>query len=339
MNTPLEAVPAHAGAHQSATHCPNCHARAEGKFCAACGESTTVHPVSAGEFLHEFIGHYVALEGKLWSTLKLLMTRPGQLTVEYLRGRRLAYVNPLRLYLSLSLVVFALIKLFGIELPQVKFDEHSFGASYRHSTPGALNGAPKAVTLSINVELKEDIGDKPLNWTSDAIRLIGQVNAHWADNLKRFLSEPAPVKNALLNRGFLANLPYMLIAAMPLFALYLKVIYRGTGRYYGEHLVFALHANAFAFLLASVMIIVPGSVAWLGLVVYGGNYALLSAWDFLHLLPFAWLMAYLPIAMRRVYGGSRAATLWRWLLLISVHLLVIFSLVIVAEAIAILARS
>ena len=60
--------------------------------------------------MHEFIGHYVAVEGKLWRTLKLLIFRPGQLTLEFLRGCRVPYINPLRLYLTMSLVVFALIK-------------------------------------------------------------------------------------------------------------------------------------------------------------------------------------------------------------------------------------
>ena len=56
----------------------------------------------AGEFLHEFVGHYVALEGTLWRTLGLLLRHPGRLTREYLDGRRRRYVLPLRLYLTAS---------------------------------------------------------------------------------------------------------------------------------------------------------------------------------------------------------------------------------------------
>jgi hypothetical protein len=33
-------------------------------------KEAVLHHASTREFLHEFIGHYVALEGKLWGSLK-----------------------------------------------------------------------------------------------------------------------------------------------------------------------------------------------------------------------------------------------------------------------------
>jgi hypothetical protein len=55
--------------HHTASDCPNCGARVSGNFCHECGQETVLHPPSTREFLHEFIGHYVALEGKLWKSL------------------------------------------------------------------------------------------------------------------------------------------------------------------------------------------------------------------------------------------------------------------------------
>src|SRR6202000_2557918 len=89
--------------------CRNCGAQAPSKFCPDCGQETTLHPPTLGEFLHEFVGHYVALEGTLW----LLLCRPGWLTREYLGGRRRRYVLPLRLYLTASFVFFLVLKLFA----------------------------------------------------------------------------------------------------------------------------------------------------------------------------------------------------------------------------------
>jgi hypothetical protein len=63
MNTP-------AHPHHVAGDCPNC-----------------------GSVVLEFIGHYVALEGKLWKSLLLLLFRPGQLTLEYINGRRVRYAG------------------------------------------------------------------------------------------------------------------------------------------------------------------------------------------------------------------------------------------------------
>lgn len=328
--------PVHAPTHARTLHCPNCAAHAPGKFCPACGESTVVHSASAFEFIHEFVGHYVALEGKLWKTLLLLLFRPGQLTVDYLQGKRVRYINPLRLYLTLSLIVFALIKLYGVELPKVAFDARSFGVEYSHTvTIPVPPDQPKTATVAITARDNEG----QLTPLENAMARLGAVNTAWKRNVQAFMDEAPARKAAILNQGFLANLPYMLIGALPLFALYLKVIYLRSRRYYGEHLVFALHANAFAFLLASLMIIVPGNVAWLGLCLYKGWLELASSWDWLQLLPFVWLVAYLPAAMQRVYGGSRWATAARWLVLMTVHLMVLSLLVVGAELIGIVKYS
>src|ERR1700761_5250521 len=91
--------------------CRNCGHQAPLEFCPACGQETALHPPTLVEFLHEFVGHYVALEGTLWQTLKLLLTRPGRLTREYLGGRRRRYVLPLRLYLTCSFLFFLVVKL------------------------------------------------------------------------------------------------------------------------------------------------------------------------------------------------------------------------------------
>jgi hypothetical protein len=71
--------------------CRNRGAAAGGRFCSECGQETAMHPPSAWEFVHEFIGHYIALEGALWHTLAALV-RPGKLTNEYFAGRRRRYV-------------------------------------------------------------------------------------------------------------------------------------------------------------------------------------------------------------------------------------------------------
>lgn len=333
-------------AHPELTHpitantaqaCPSCQAQAQGNYCAHCGEATVIHPPSAGEFIHEFVGHFVALEGKLWETLRLLMFRPGQLTADFLRGRRVPTINPLRLYLSLSLVVFALIKLYGVDLPQVFITENAIGATYSHT--GFVPDAPKKVgTITYDVTLKQTGGDDgqgdayTVPW---ALKLFGAVNEGWAGNVRHFMHAPPAEQAELLNHGFLANLPYMLIGALPLFALYLKLIHWRSGRRYGEHLVFALHVSSFAFLLASLMILLPGNVGWLVACLYTGRFVALSAWDFLQVVPLLWLLAYLPAAMRRVYGGTPRAAWAKSLIVASVHLAVILGLVVCAELIAI----
>ena len=105
----------------------------------------------------------------------------------------------------------------------------------------------------------------------------------------------------MLKTAFYGYMPYAVFLMMPVFALYLKVLYLGSGRRFGEYLLFALHVNGFAFLAMTLMMLVPG---FLGIVEWVLG---------------LWLVFYLPIAMRRVYGGSRIGTGLRWVVLMTLH--------------------
>jgi hypothetical protein len=61
--------------------------------------------------MHELMDQYVAVEGKLGRTLRVLITQPGQLTLDYVEGRRQRFVRPLKLYVSISVVFFGLLGL------------------------------------------------------------------------------------------------------------------------------------------------------------------------------------------------------------------------------------
>ena len=92
--------------------CRNCGAPAPGEFCPACGQETKLRLPTLREFLREAAGRYVALDGRFWRTIGLLLFRPGRLTREYLAGRRRRYVRPARLYLFSTLVFFAVSRFF-----------------------------------------------------------------------------------------------------------------------------------------------------------------------------------------------------------------------------------
>ena len=94
-------------------NCKNCAAPLGGHYCAHCGQEAQIETPTVGEFVREFLQDQVALEGKLLRTLKVLVAKPGQLTLDYIDGRRHRYIRPLRLYLTLSVVYFAVAGLSG----------------------------------------------------------------------------------------------------------------------------------------------------------------------------------------------------------------------------------
>jgi hypothetical protein len=308
------AVNSEAVLHQAATHCPNCGAAVSGNFCHECGQEAVLHPPSTREFLHEFIGHYVALEGKLWKSLGLLLFRPGRLTLEYIKGRRVRYVQPLRLYLTFSLIFFAVLK---FSVHENRHDQIKVGQTQSAAARTKPDEHAKDVKL-----VNEDKPGEIRQGTQEVREIVGHVNQGLADTLvgkvEHFGDLPGDEQKRLLSTAFYGYAPYAIFFMMPVFAFYLKVLYLGSGRRYGEHLLFALHTNGFAFLSIALMMLMPdgfGLVEWLlGL----------------------WLAFYLPTAMRRVYGGSRTLTGLRWIVLMLLHLLTLGLAVLAALALGVL---
>jgi hypothetical protein len=269
-----------------------------GNFCHQCGQETVLHPPSTREFLHEFIGHYVALEGKLLQTMKLLLLKPGQLTLEYMRGRRVRYIQPLRVYLTFSLIFFAVFKFMGEDhhigskkvdaVPVIQVDEQDKeNARARKQARDKVSDAGQ-----VRAELSKDKALKDLNEEHPGI----------VETIEKVASATADDDGAKFKKAFFGYAPYAVFAMMPLFALYLKVLYLGSGKRYGEHLLFALHTNAFAFLMLTLLLLLPAFIPYVGT------------------LLFLWLAFYLPIAMRRVYGGRRRTTFLRWTVLMLLHI-------------------
>jgi hypothetical protein len=315
--------------HHTASDCPNCGAKVSGNFCHECGQETVLHPPSTREFLHEFIGHYVALEGKLLQTMKLLLLKPGQLSLEYMHGRRVRYIEPLRVYLTFSLIFFAVFKFMGEDhhigdvklkgVPVVQIDAQDKKAA-PVPKPAAARASPQANTSAKPDENegddaaaadKDQAGPHKDEVLKDMTKDLEEDNPGIVNVLKKVASNATDDDGAKLKKVFFSSAPYAVFAMMPLFALFLKILYLGSGKRYGEHLLFALHTNAFAFLMLTLMILIPAGVPWVGK------------------LLFLWLAFYLPIAMRRVYGGSRKLTALRWCVLMFLHLM---SLVIAIAA-------
>jgi len=294
--------------HAAPGTCPNCFAETAGNFCHQCSQETTLHPPSTREFLHEFIGHYVALEGKLWQSLWLLLLKPGRLTLEYIHGRRVRYVQPLRLYLTFSLIFFALVKFSGLAV----FDTGAqVPARAAASAPGASPSSAAKIQFGNPGEENETF--------QDIERLAQRLHPGWGPKAARFLAQPREVVWSQLVKAFFAYGPYAVFALMPVFALLLKLLYLGSGRRFGAHLLFALHANAFAFAMLTLLLIVPSSL------------------DAVSTVLTLWLILYLPLAMRRVYGGGWIATVLRWGVLMVLHLLCIVAAIAAAAGSAVIA--
>jgi hypothetical protein len=192
------------------------------------------------------------------------------------------FVQPLRLYLTLSVLFFALLKITnGWEMK---------------ASPEARDAVSQQVKQEIDKEFaasKKPEAEPEAESGQD--EFYAMLPSAVLPRLKHFEALPSDKKREVFTEGLYHYAPMAMFAMLPLFALYLKVLYLGTGKRYGEHLLFALHTNAFAFAIFTVML--PLNIGFLRFVLW------------------LWVIGYLPWAMRRVYQKGRFGTIWRWLVL------------------------
>lgn len=234
-------------------------------YCGHCGQETRLRPPTLLELGQQFGGAYLSTEGALWRTLALLLRRPGELTVQYLRGRRRHYVLPLRLYLTVSVLVLLLMRTVAhvnVNVADLPADSHRMP----------------------NVQLRLGPGEAGMK---DGVFYCQRLPAWMCANLQQRL-DLAPQALArqvrTLGERFLGNVGTAMFVLLPSFALWLQLAYRNRRLHYTEHLVFALHLHAFWFLMLGLM---------------------LSGWDWLIVLAMLAVPVHGWIAMGRVYRDRR----------------------------------
>ncbi|MGF1462785.1 MAG: DUF3667 domain-containing protein [Maricaulaceae bacterium] len=86
--------------------CANCGTRFQGEFCPACGQKDDVYNRRIWKLIGESLTDLLDWDGRFFSTLRALILRPGQVSRDYVEGRRARWSPPIRLYLIASLVFF-----------------------------------------------------------------------------------------------------------------------------------------------------------------------------------------------------------------------------------------
>ena len=135
----------------TAESCRNCGAGfgpIRPRFCPACGQETNLKPPTLMEFAQQFGGAYLSTEGALWRTLKLLVGKPGELTRQYLAGRRKHHVLPLRRYLTISVVTLLMLRLLASTASTTTAIANADGFDPR-SAQIAVSIGPGAVAIAV----------------------------------------------------------------------------------------------------------------------------------------------------------------------------------------------
>ena len=269
------------------THCENCGGQLQGHWCGQCGQAAVDYRRSFRHVIADVLESFLNWDSKFFTTLALLILKPWRLTNEFLAGKRVRYVNPLRLYLLVSILFFFAVnygakglrfepgKLSPKDRAELEADlkKEDLPPAAREKLEALLRESPSpdssppgtAPSPGTNVS-QPPTAPRPDNQTQDYGK-IGERPVTVFDEGKsttsfgRWIEARAKekmgehgTKMGLFIATLFSNLPYMMLCCIPLFAFVLKILYLRRHIFYIDHLIYALHIHSFAYV--GVMLIV-----------------------------------------------------------------------------------
>ncbi|MCP4726530.1 MAG: DUF3667 domain-containing protein [bacterium] len=301
------------------TSCLNCgHEVGDHNYCPNCGQVNTDKKQPVRQFFHDFFQDYFTFDSKFFRSIIPLIFKPGHLTREYLKGRRVNYIFPLRLYVFTTFVFFFIVAV------NAKLDRGYVDRDL--PTDRELSYSKEMLNDLIEKQgdhLPEDVKNSFMNSIDssfaalDTIEVSGptisfDMGSDSTDNW--FLKYMREKTDYITDRGqegvnmFLKELvnqiPKVLFVLLPVFALVLKLIYIRRKILYIEHLVLSLHFHTFVFLHLIITVIFTHWVV-ITLIILG-------------------ILLYLFLSMKNIYGQSFIKTFLKFgVLMFSYALLMI----------------
>lgn len=232
--------------------CKNCEKKLEPefKYCPSCGQEHKEKVVHFKQFILDFLGDYFTFDSLIIRSVRPLLFNPGFLTNEFITGRRVRYIPPLRMFIFISIIFFL---------------------------------------------------------------VLGPV--------EKTVASEATEEAEFLDNFFNVWFPRLFFLLLPLFALFLYILFRKPGRFYLTHFIFSVHLHAFIFVLLTIMVVLidyifPSSV-------------FLSQWSLI--ITIFVLQLYLLIALKKVYEQRWMITILK---LILINVMYVISSMIIFSTVA-----
>lgn len=289
--------------------CANCGAELRGPWCHDCGQQAVDFHKSIWRLGREVLESFFHIDGRLAFTAPRLILRPGQLTRDYLDGKRAFQVPPLRMFLVVLLLTFLVGQ---CALPSDAVDLGPQGAELeaaraRVMADPDLSEAQKQAVIGViegRILFRSD-ADTSVEAAIETVRQRGSSVPAAADTppsameswlAARVAAVQAEPGRFMMLLGIWAQ--RVTILALPLSALFLTgLFFRRRDLVVFDHLIFSMHSLTFQLLLITAALAASRLIGPAG-------------WLLLFLAP-----VHLFVHLRGAYASGVLATLVRMALL------------------------
>lgn len=297
---------------QKSSTCLNCSQElSDENYCPNCGQLNDSRRPNLITFINESLSNFFAFDSKLFITLVILFRYPGRLAKDYSAGKRVKYMPPIRIYFISSLLFLFVSNIDSVTLvsnepapedqklvgvidttltnhPETDSNDVSLNFSFKDSPAG--NHFQQMFNLSKsrpNLNSTQALDSLKIEHTSFNLWSYKQVDKYYSmdkDEFERYLS----------TKTF-----WILFLFLPLFALWLKLIYVRRDFYYLENLFFTFYTQSAFFILLTIE-------------------STLAFWidsSIVSIITFSGFAIYLFIALKSFYNQGTGKTLVKFFLL------------------------
>lgn len=293
-------------------NCLNCGAEVPTVFCPQCGQMNREPKFNLRDLIMDFIHDFTHFDSKFFRTTLLLIKKPGYLTKEFIEGKRLQYLNPVRMYVFTSALYFFFVY-----------------TIYGNTTTDDQVQSSDFVTVQDTVDIETSSGFQNVQSYEEAqSKLPIEKKDSWIKKwtVKQEIRLVNKFRNdskgtiAGIQKEFLKSLPSLMFISLPFLALFLQLIFvRRKSVSYVDHLLFLIHFYVFSFILSFFFI----------------NALLLTSFDWLSWMGWVataimvWICLYPLLAMRNFYQLGWGGAIFRYLTFVIGSFFIFFFLFII----------
>lgn len=255
------------------SNCLNCGTEVFGRYCHVCGQENIEPRDSFLGLVQHFFADLTHWDGKFFSTIKLIVTKPGFLTKEFMNGRRVSYLHPIKLYVFTSAIFFIILfstndftknlqdglsfdearKMDSTELATITKGLYKKSMTREELMRQLDSSKGIQIMGSQNYRSREAYDSAIRSGTEQDGWISRQITYKVIDLNKKYKNNSKEVLIAIITK-FFHLLPQMMFILLPLFALVLKLLYiRRKKFYYVDHIIFTLHLYVFFFIAMLVI--------------------------------------------------------------------------------------
>ncbi|MBR5332850.1 MAG: DUF3667 domain-containing protein [Muribaculaceae bacterium] len=271
--------------------CLNCGTVLNGKWCHNCGQHITDHAMTVKQFILSYLDNTYLWDPQQFKTIWKLISRPGLLTKEYIAGKFVSQVQPLKLNMFLLVVFLTIFVFFGSDkrinntMQEITHDEMMFASLQMDEISNdegyleKIKTSPRdTVNLIAPIFLAEKyptiISAHKVFYNSD-----GKALDQWVsivphvfieeeiiktndDGCYRFNTETGIAAEDIamfkavwdqMSTFSLQYFPIIILLTAPILAFSLRVVQRKRKRTYFTHFIFSMHYIAFVELIIIVL--------------------------------------------------------------------------------------